>query len=64
LCERAGARAYLARVHYFHGRMLTDRGDVGAARPRLETAVAIGEEVGMTGPFGVVPRSQALLASL
>ncbi len=64
LCERAGARAYLARVHYFHGRMLTDRGDTAGARPHLETAVAIGEEIGMTGPFGVVPRGQALLASL
>ena len=52
LCERAGARAYLARVHYFHGRMLAHRGDTAAARPHLETAITSGEEVGMTGPFG------------
>ena len=64
LCERAGARAYLARAHYFHGRMLADRGDVSAARPHLETAVTIGEDLEMTGPFGVVPRSRTLLASL
>ncbi len=64
LCERAGARSYLARVHYFHGRLLADRGDAVGARPHVETAIAIGEEIGMTGPFGVVNRGQALLAAM
>jgi tetratricopeptide (TPR) repeat protein len=64
LCERAGARAYLARVHYFHGRLLDERGDVVGARPHVETAIEIGEEIGMTGPFGVVVRGGELLASL
>ena len=64
LCERAGARAYLARVHYFHGRMLADRGDAVGARPHVETAIEIGEDVGMTGPFGIVVKSRDLLASL
>ncbi len=64
LCERAGARAYLARVHYFHGRMLAERGDVLGARPHLETAIEIGQDVGMTGPFGIAVKGPDLLASL
>ncbi|MGZ8762105.1 MAG: tetratricopeptide repeat protein [Acidimicrobiia bacterium] len=64
LCEQAKARAYLARCHFDWSRVLADRGDAGAAREHAESAVARGEELGMTGPFGVVPRGQALLASL
>lgn len=64
LCERAGARAYLARAHFFQGRMLADRSDALGARPHVETSIAIGKEVGMTGPFGVVARGTDLLASL
>jgi tetratricopeptide (TPR) repeat protein len=64
LCERAGARAYLARVHYFQGRMLADRGDAAAAIPHLESAIAVGDEIGMTGPFGVVVTGRQLLESL
>ena len=64
LCERADARAYLARVHYFHGRMLAERGDPAGARPHVVAAIAIGDEVGMTGPFGVVTRGTDLLSSL
>lgn len=64
LCERAGARAYLARGHFDWSRALADRGDAASAREHAEIAVALGEELGMTGPSGVVPRGQDLLASL
>ena len=64
LCERAGARPYLARVHFDWARILADRGDSPRARQQLELALALGLELGMTGPQGVVPRAQALLDSL
>jgi hypothetical protein len=64
LCERAGSRANLARSLVWWARVLADRGDASAARAHAETAVALGEELGMTGPFGVVPRGRAVLASL
>jgi hypothetical protein len=64
LCERAGARAYLARAHFDRATVLADRGDPAGARPHLETAIAIGVEIGMTGPFGVVTRGTDLLVSL
>jgi hypothetical protein len=64
LCERAGARAYLARANFDRATLLADRGDLSGARPYLETATAIGAEVGMTGPFGIVTRGTDLLASL
>ena len=61
LCERAGARANLARCHFWWARVLADRGDAATAREHAEIAVALGEELGMDGPFGVVPRGRALL---
>jgi tetratricopeptide (TPR) repeat protein len=64
LCERAGARAYLARYHFDWSRVLSGRGDRSAAREHAEIAVTLGEELGMDGPFGVVPRARTLLASL
>jgi hypothetical protein len=64
LCERAGARAYLARVNFDRGMLLVDRGDPSSARPYLETAITIAEEIGMTGPFGTATKGAALLASL
>ncbi len=64
LCERAGARAYLARCHFDWSRVLADRGEAQRAREHAETAVALGEELGMSGPSGVVPRALAVLAEL
>jgi hypothetical protein len=64
LCERAGARVWLARAHFDRATILADRGDPAGARPHVETAVAIGKDVGMTGPFGIVGRGGDLLASL
>jgi class 3 adenylate cyclase/tetratricopeptide (TPR) repeat protein len=64
LCERAGSSANLARSLFWWARMLADRGDTSTAREHAETAVALGEELGMDGPFGVVPRGRALLESL
>ncbi len=64
ICERAGTRSYLARFHFFWTRVLADRGDVDRARAQGELAIALGAELGMTGPQGVVPRAQAILASL
>jgi class 3 adenylate cyclase/tetratricopeptide (TPR) repeat protein len=64
LCERAGARGMLARAHYDWGRVLADRGDATKAREHAEIAVTMGEELDMTGRFGVVARGNALLAEL
>ena len=36
----------------------------GPAREHAEIAVAMGEEIGMDGPFGIVPRGRALLETL
>ena len=63
LCARAGARANLARAEFAWARILADRGDAAAAREHAEAAVALGEELGMNGPFGIVPRGRALLES-
>jgi hypothetical protein len=64
LVERAGARCWVARTHFDWSRILADRGDTVGAREHAEIAVALGEEHGMDGPFGVVPRGNALLGSL
>jgi class 3 adenylate cyclase/tetratricopeptide (TPR) repeat protein len=61
LCERAGARAYLARCLLDWARVLDGRGDKTEARPLAERALELGTEIGMTGPSGVVPRAIALL---
>ncbi len=54
----------LARAHYDWGRVLAERGDTTKAREHAEIAVAMGEELSMTGTFGVVARGQSLLAEL
>jgi tetratricopeptide (TPR) repeat protein len=64
LCELAGSRANLARTRFWWARVLADRGDGSAAREHAEIAIALGEQLGMDGPFGVVPRGRALLESL
>ena len=64
LCESAGTRGYLARSHHDWSRALAERGDGAKAREHAERALILGEELGMTGPFGVVPRARTLLASL
>ena len=64
LCDRAGARAYGARCHFFWAQVLADRGDTARARGQAELTIALGSELGMTGPQGVVPRAQAILDSL
>ena len=61
LCERAGARAFLARCHFDWARILLDRGDTEHGREQAELAIALGSELGMNGPQGVVPRARALL---
>jgi class 3 adenylate cyclase len=64
VCERAGARSYQARFHFFWMRVLADRGESVMAREQGDLAIALGTELGMTGPQGVVPRAQALLERL
>jgi class 3 adenylate cyclase len=64
ICERAGARSYLARFHFFWTRVLADRGDTAGAREQGAHTIALGTELGMTGPQGVVPRAEAILANL
>jgi len=64
LAERAGARCWTARSHFDWSRILADRGDAAGAREHAEIAVALGEELGMDGPFGIVPRGRVLLESL
>ena len=63
LCERAGSRANLARASSVGARPRRPRRRA-AAREHAETAVALGEELGMDGPFGIVPRGRALLETL
>jgi hypothetical protein len=41
--------------------VLDARGDAERARPLAEQALALGTELGMDGPSGVVPRAQAML---
>ncbi len=64
LCDRAGARSFRARHHFFWATVLADRGDRPRAREQAEITVELGTELGMTGPQGVVPRTQAILAAL
>ncbi|MDZ4825980.1 MAG: tetratricopeptide repeat protein [Actinomycetota bacterium] len=64
LCERAQARCWLARTHGDWSRVLADRGDTARAREQAEISIVMGEELGMTGPFGIVPRGRALLEAL
>ncbi len=64
LCERAGTRCWVARTHFDWSRTLADRGDATGARGHAEIAVAMGEELGMDGPYGIVPRGRALMESL
>jgi class 3 adenylate cyclase/tetratricopeptide (TPR) repeat protein len=64
LCERAGARCWVARTHFDWSHVLADRGDTAAARGHAKAAVAMGEELGMDGPFGVVPRGRALIEQI
>jgi class 3 adenylate cyclase/tetratricopeptide (TPR) repeat protein len=64
LCERAGARANLARCHFAWARVYAERGETAKAREHAEIAVPLGEELGMDGKFGIVPRGRALLEAL
>lgn len=64
LCERAGARVYLAHAHYDWAHVLADRGDAAGAREHASIALDLGTQIGMDGPHGVVPRAQSLLAAL
>ena len=64
LVERVEAHCWIARAHFDWSRVLADRGDASGAREHAEIAVALGEEIGMDGPFGVVPRGRAILESL
>ena len=64
LCERADARAWIARTHFDWSRVLGDRGEKSAAREHAEITVRLGDELGMNGPFGVVRRGHALLEAL
>jgi class 3 adenylate cyclase len=64
LCEQARTHCWTARAHFDWSRVLADRGVAVKAREHAEIAVAMGEELGMDGPFGIVPRGRALLESL
>ena len=61
LCERAGARAYLARAHLDRARARIERGDVAGARAPAETALGLGTDLDLSGPHGVIVRAQAIL---
>jgi hypothetical protein len=64
ICERAGTRSYLARFHFFWTQVLADRGDTRLAREQGERTIALGTELGMTGPQGVVPRAHERVKAL
>lgn len=61
LCERAGARSYLARCHLDWARALAVRKDAAQLVEHATIARDIGRQLNMTGPHGVVTRAQALL---
>lgn len=63
LCERARARPYLAWTHHDWARALLAQGRNGEAREHAEAAVAIAEEVGMSGPDGPLPFARQVLGS-
>ncbi|MDQ1521876.1 MAG: hypothetical protein QOI55_2949 [Actinomycetota bacterium] len=64
LCERAGVRANLARCHLAWARVFVVRGETHHAGEHAEIAAALGDELGMDGKFGIVPRGRALLEAL
>lgn len=64
LGERSGARPYLATGHLDWARMLAERGESIAATDHARLALGLGEELGMSGPFGVVGIARELLAAL
>ena len=64
ICERAGARAYVARSHAYWSMVLAHRGDTTRAKEHAEAALAIGNELGMIGSYGAMTRAQAVLADL
>ena len=61
LCERAGARPYLARTHLDWARTLASRGRTVDAKEHAEAVRAIAEEIGMLGPDGPMPLVRTLL---
>jgi hypothetical protein len=50
--------------HFIWTKVLADRGDTVRAREQGALAIALGTELGMTGPQGVVPRAQVIVAAL
>lgn len=64
LCRRVGARIKLAYAHSNWAQCLADRGAAERAREQAELALALGLEIGMDGPDGVVPRARVLLGDL
>ncbi len=61
LCERAGARPFLAWSHHDWTRALVAQGRDAEAREHAEATIAVAEEVGMSGPDGPLPFPQGLL---
>ncbi len=64
LAARAGARPYGAAGYLDWARLLVERGEDVRAAEHARAALAIGEEVGMDGAFGVVALARALLDDL
>ena len=60
---RARARGFIARAH-FDGAASSPTRATPRPREHAQIAGALGKELGMTGPFGVVPRGEAPRASL
>ena len=56
-CERAGARHTSPRTHAYWAMVLASRADA-PAREHAEKAIAVGTEIGSTGPHGSVARAQ------
>lgn len=63
LCERAGARPFLAWTHHDWARALDRQGRDVEAREHAEAAIAIAEEIGMTGPDGPLPFARRVLGA-
>ena len=61
LCERAGARPFLAETHEEWASALAQVGRLGEARAHAVVVRGIAEEVGMHGPEGPMPLVRQLL---
>lgn len=64
LCERSGARCYLATARLDWARMLHERGEHEGAAEQAWAALELAEALEMTGPHGIARDAREILADL